>query len=159
MADETGAPQGGGSDMKKSLSGLEAAIEKINKGLPALPDSVKEWIAKALPWIIIIAAIIALPAVLAVFGLGAMFGSIAFYGGVYSGASFYITWALSLIVFIMELTAISGLMKRSKGAWNILFYAALITAVSNLISLSIASLIIGLVIQLYFLFQIRSYYK
>lgn len=149
----------GSSSPRESLNGLEAAIEKINKGLPALPANAKEWIVKALPWIIVIAAIITLPAILAIFGLGALFGSLSYYGGLYSGTSFYITWALSLVVFVMELSAVSGLIKRKKSAWNILFYAALITAVSNLISLSIVSLIIGLVIQLYFLFQIRGYYK
>ena len=146
-------------ESKASLGKFEEAIEKINKGLPALPLNAKEWIVKALPWIIVIAAIITLPAILAIFGLGALFGPLSYYSGLYSGTSFYITWALSLVVFIMELSAVSGLIKRKKSAWNILFYATLITAISNLISFSIGSLIIGLVIQLYLLFQIRSYYK
>jgi len=162
MTEETGAPTGGSNtsqDVKKSLGGLEASIEKINKGLPGLPDSAKEWIVKVLPWLILIGAIISLPAIIAIFGLGSLFGSVAYWGGLYSGTTFYITWVLMLIVFILEIAAIGPLLKRSKAGWNLIFYGALITALSNLISLSIASLIIGLVIELYILFQIRSYYK
>lgn len=146
-------------DTKASLGKLEAAIEKINKGLPALPVSAKEWIVKATPWIIVILSILLLPAILAILGFGAMFGSLSIMAGYSYGAVYYIVWALSLVTFIMELSAVKGLIARKKSAWNILFYVALINAVSSLIQVNIVSMLISTAISLYILFQIRSYYK
>ena len=146
-------------DTKASLGKLEAAIEKINKGLPALPANAKEWIVKATPWIIVILSILLLPAIFAILGLGAMFGSLSVMAGYSYGVVYYIVWALSLVTFIMEISAVKGLIARKKSAWNILFYVALINAVSSLIQVNIVSMLISTAISLYILFQIRSYYK
>lgn len=146
-------------ETKGSLFGLEDALVSVNAKLPALPKSVTEWIVKATPWIIIIISILMLPAVFAIFGLGAIFGTLSLGLGVTLGFSYYATWLLALIAFIMQLVAVKGLFARSIGAWRILFYVIIINAISALISLSIASLIISAAISLYFLFQIRSYYK
>jgi len=141
------------------LNQLEKFFDDINKKLPPLPENAKKVIVNITPWIILITSIILIPAVLAVFGLGAILGSVFVYSGVTAGTVYYITWALTLVTFIMEIVAIKGLFDRKMSAWRLVFYAALINAVSNLISLSIASFIISTAISLYLLFQIRSYYK
>lgn len=142
-----------------SVKGLEKALEDINAKLPALPESVKSFIVSAAPWLIIISAIAMIPAILLIFGLGSVFGPIAYLDGLYHGTTFYITWILSVAAFLLQVIAIKGLMDRKISAWRLVFYSALISAVSNLISLSIASFIIGTAISLYFLFQIKSHYK
>lgn len=142
-----------------SVKGLEKALEDVNAKLPALPESVKSFIVSAAPWLIIISAVIMLPAILVIFGVGSFFGSIAYLDGLSHGTTFYITWVLSVAAFLLEVIAIKGLMDRKLSAWRLVFYSALISSLSNLISLSIASFIIGTAISLYFLFQIKSYYK
>lgn len=142
------------------LAQLESAIEGVNAKLPQLPDSAKEVIAQITPWAILIIAILFIPAILAIFGFGSLFGSFSLGFGLYHfGAIYYITWAITVITFIMELSAVSGLIKRKIGAWRLLFYVALLEAVSNLINLSIVSLIISLAITLYLLFQIKKLYS
>jgi hypothetical protein len=55
--------------------------------------------------------------------------------------------------------AIPGLFKRTKSAWNLMFYASLVNILSNLFDGSLISAAIGAVISWYFLFQIRRFYK
>jgi hypothetical protein len=142
-----------------SVRGLEKALEDINAKLPALPENVKSFIVSVAPWLIIISAIAMIPAILLIFGLGNVFGPITYLNGLYHGTTFYITWFLSVTAFLLQVAAIKGLMDKKISAWRLVFYSALISAVSNLVSLSIASFIIGAAISLYFLFQIKSYYK
>ena len=141
------------------VNGLIGAIEPINEKLPALPESAKEWIVKALPWIIIIASILMLPAVFAIFGLGAMFGTLGVLAGYTVGFSYYLIWAISVVMFVMQLSAVKGLMSRRISGWNILFYVSILSVISGIVSGSLFSAIIAVVIELYLLFQIKSYYK
>lgn len=148
-------------DNKKtgSIEQLEGYLEAANKKLPALPESVKSVIASIAPWAIIIAAILTIPAIVAIFGIGSLFGSYAYLASITYGPTYYITWVLSVAAFVLEIIAIKGLMDRKLSAWRLVYYSALISALSSLISLSIASFIIGTAISLYILFQIKSCYK
>lgn len=136
--------------------------EKLNvyfgERAPKLPESVAKFIVKATPYLMIIGLIFSLPAILLSLGLGAFLTPLSFLNMRY--AFHFSFWTVfSLAVLVLRVMAIPGLFKRSKSAWNLMFYASLITALSSLLSLSLGSLIIGSAISWYFLFQIRKYYK
>jgi hypothetical protein len=69
---------------------------------------------------------------------------------------------ISLIGVIVEIgltiAALPGLFARKMSGWNMLFYAQIVGLVVSLLSLSIVSGLIGALISLYILFQVRTKY-
>ncbi len=148
-------------DWKKMLVDLEKKLNDIfGEKAPKLPDSVAKFLVKYGPYFMIVSLIIGVLSTLTTFGLLANLNPMirATYGYRY-GNSFSIYGIVSLISFGLMVIAIPGLLKRTKNAWNLIFYASLITAVSYLVTMNIGGLIIGMAINWYFLFQIRKFYK
>lgn len=148
------------------LGQLEDTLELylVKKAPFQLPANVKEIIVKLAPWFSILTIVITLPGILAVLGLSALGGAITSILGPLATAQYASSVTLSIIVLalsvILELLALPGLFGRKEGGWRMLFYATLVSLVSSL--LSFATLFNGLIsalIGLYFLFQIKSYYK
>jgi len=148
------------TDWKGMLSQLESQLELylVDKA-PAIPKEWKELMVKIAPWLTLVMAILALPAILAVLGLGAFVLPFSYMGGFRAGAGFTISWIFSLAVLALDIMAIPGLFKRSRQAWYLLYYAALLGAVQSLISFNLGGLIIGTLLSLYLLFQVKEYYK
>ncbi|OGK63153.1 hypothetical protein A2334_01725 [Candidatus Roizmanbacteria bacterium RIFOXYB2_FULL_38_10] len=133
--------------------------EYLVKKAPSLPDGVKEAIVKFGPWITLILMIMAAPIILGALGLGTILMPLGFLGGLGSGLNYSLSMIFTAVILVMELIALPGLFKRLKSAWNIMFYVTLIQAVHSLISFNLGGLIIGTLLSLYILFQIKSYYK
>lgn len=149
-----------GTDYKGYLGQLENLLnEYLVKKAPSLPAGAKEAIVKFAPWVTLIILILTLPLVLAVFGLGALLSPLSFMGGVTAGTNYILTLIFSGIQLVLEAMAIPGLFKRSKGAWNLVFYASLLGGIQNAITLNLGGLLIGTLLSLYILFQVREYYK
>lgn len=149
-----------GGDYKSYLTKLETNLDLyLVKKAPSIPAGLKETIVKFAPWATLVILILTLPLVLAVFGLGAILAPFSFLGGVTAGTSYIVTIIFSAITLVLEAMAIPGLFKRSKKAWNLLYYAALIGGVQNLVSFNVGGLLIGTLLSLYILFQVREYYK
>lgn len=150
------APQpSGNKDFSSVLSDLEALFQTyfVDKA-PVLPVGVKEFFVKIAPYLAIIGvAFGALSILRLVFG-----GSISYWGlGIYDFA-FFVSFIGMVIMVILEAMAIQGLFHRQRSGWNLLFYAVLVQAAENLLTLNAIGLIIGTVVSLYILFQIRSSY-
>lgn len=153
--------------MTTSQSDWKSAITKLEKQLglylvdkaPAIPKEWREIIVKILPWLSVVMVIIALPAILAVLGLATMFGPYGYLAGVGYGSGVNLNWIFTLVIMAIEGLAIPGLFKRSRYAWSLLFYAALLGAVQNLVFVNLGGLIIGTLLSLYILFQVKEYYK
>lgn len=125
-----------------------------------LPPNVKEWIVKYSPWITLVVLVLAIPAVLFALGIFAITApAMMAYGGYHYGPTFMLSGLFGLAVLIMEAVAIPGLMKRSLKSWHIIYYSMLVSAVGQLLGGSVIGMLIGLIIGLYFLFEIREYYK
>ncbi|MCL5409375.1 MAG: hypothetical protein M1607_00770 [Patescibacteria group bacterium] len=133
----------------------------LAKKAPALPAKVKDVIVRFAPWVIIIVIIFSIPAILGFLGLGAMFAAPVM--GTYMMAGFGSRYFIALIFLtvslILALLSLPGLMKQRKDGWNMIYYSILVDAVYSLLNLYLLSLIIGSLISLYLLFQVRSYYK
>ncbi|MFZ2299704.1 MAG: hypothetical protein WAW00_01045 [Candidatus Moraniibacteriota bacterium] len=156
--------------MKKDAHGLigqlEALLDEymVKKAPFHLPMGLKEFIAKVSPYLIIIFAVMALPLILAAIGISTAFaplGMMGAYGyGFGWGLSAIISLVVAVIVLVMEVMAIPGLFKRTRGAWRLLFYASIVSLIGSIISISgIVGGVIGAVIGWYILFQVKELYK
>lgn len=149
------------TDIKSALGQLEDMFELylVKKAPFSIPDNWKEIIVKFSPWISLILMIVALPAILAVLGLGTLFMPFSYLGGLDVGFNYTVGLIFSAVILVLEAIAIPGLFKRSLKGWRFVYYASLLGMVQNLVTLNLGGLIIGGLISMYVLFQIKSYYK
>jgi hypothetical protein len=128
----------------------------VKKAPFQLPDNVKEWLVQYGPWITIVVLVLTLPALLALLGLGAV---LVPFGAVGYGASFGLL-AIGLVVEIaLTVMALPGLFARKMSGWTLLLYARLVSIVAHLLAGAIVSALVGGLISLYVLFQVRPLYK
>ena len=149
-------------DWKKLLVDLENKIVEVSKTLPQLPDSVGEFLVKYGPYLMIVALVMGAIGLLTTFGIVASINPLirAGYGyGYRYGSHFSVYGAVQLISMVLMAMAVPGLLKRTKSAWNLMFYASLVMAISYLVTMNLGGLVIGMAINWYFLFQIRKFYK
>lgn len=140
-------------------AGLEAQLELyLVKKAPALPVGLKEFIVKFAPWLTLILMVLLLPVLLAALGLGALLLPASYLGGAGSGFFYTITLIGTGAVLVLEGLALPGLFKRLLSGWRLLFYATLINAIISLLGGNLISALVGALIGLYVLFQVKSYY-
>lgn len=144
----------------KYLTQVEEKLDLyFGKKAPAMPENIKELIVKYSPYLALVMLIFAIPALLLAFGLTTIALPFAYVSGVHTGFSFSLTALISLVALVLEVMAIPGLFKRTKKAWQYMFYASLLSILSYVLALNIGSLIISGAISFYILFQIKSFYK
>lgn len=156
----------GTKDWRKMLVDLEKKLNEIfAEKAPKLPESVCNFLVKYGPYFIIVGIVIVAFSLLVSFGLLAAvipMARMGYYGygyryGYHYGFQFWNLFSLGGMV--LQAMAIPGLLKRTKAAWNLMFYASLFSVLSSLFSNGLISAAIGAVISWYFLFQIRKFYK
>ncbi len=142
------------------LSRLETTLDEylVKKAPFTLPVNAKEFFVKVIPFLTIIFVVLAIPILLALLGLTAILSPFAMFTGIHYGTNILST-ILLIVAMIFEAMAISGLMNRKVAGWRNLYYATLITLVSNLIEFNIVGGLFSALISLYILFQVREYYK
>jgi hypothetical protein len=152
---QTSSHAQGGSFMQK----LEAWFEEyLGHKAPQLPEKWREVIVKLAPWITLILMLLAIPAILFLLGVGAALAPVAILSGAGNGVLYIVGLALTAVAIILEVMSINGLFKRSITGWRYAYWATLVSAVSAIFGGNFGSLI-GTVISLYFLFQIKKYYR
>ena len=153
------------SDTKAQVMGLvdqlEAFLDEfmLKKAPFQIPMGGKELIVKISPYLIIIFAVIAIPGLLALLGLSAVLAPVAALGGQTWGFGAILSIVVALVTLGLELMAVPGLFKRTKGAWRLVFYATIVSLVGSLIAYNIVGGLIGAVIGWYILFQVKELYK
>ncbi len=150
------------SDMKGILGQLEAILDEymVKKAPFALPAEVKEFIVKVSPYLIIIFALLALPVIFVAMGFTAIIAPFAMMGGYGWGFGAIVSLVVAVVTLVMEIMAVPGLFKRTKGSWQLVFYASIVSLIGGIISVSgIVSAIIGAIIGWYILFQVKELYK
>ena len=155
-----------GTDFKGMLGKLEVILEEylVEKAPFQLPKNVKEIIVKFAPYLAIIGVVMGIPGVLALLGAGTILAPLGLVGGMMTGRPFlgfgYIVSVVFLgVMILLEGLAIPGLFSRSKKAWTYLYWSALVGVLQNIISFNVGGLVIGGLISMYFLFQVKEYYK
>jgi hypothetical protein len=66
---------------------------------------------------------------------------------------------VTCIGLVLRAVALPGLFARKMSGWKLLFYAQLVSMLSSLIMGAWFSVIIGGLISMYVMFQVRSMYK
>lgn len=130
----------------------------VKKAPFQIPAKWRENLVKWMPWIVLLVLILAMPAILALFGLSLFIAPFAYLGGLGYGFNYSVAIIVLAATLVLEGLAIPGLFKRQKSAWRLLYYSALLNALYNLISFNIGGAILGTVISLYLLFQVRELY-
>jgi hypothetical protein len=151
------------SDLKFYLRRLEEFLDVyLVKKAPSLPTDWKELFVNFAPWLAVIIIIFSLPILLITLGLGALILPFSFLGGASRGFHYGLDYFSTLIFvgssLVLNIMALPGLFKRTKRSWYLVYYAALLSGVYNILTLSLAGFILGSVIILYILFQIKEYY-
>ena len=127
----------------------------VQKAPFQLPGQFKEFIVKFGPWITVVLLVLTLPPLLLVLGLGTAF--IPFGGIGYAAGFTYLTVVLLIQIGLM-VAALPGLFARKMSGWTLLFYSQLAGIAFSLLSGSIVGAVIGGLIGLYILFQVRTLY-
>jgi hypothetical protein len=127
----------------------------VKKAPFQLPDGAKE-IVKYGPWIAVVLLALGLPVLLAALGIGTLLMPFA---GVGYAAGFTYMTVLVLVELALDIAALPGLFARKISGWKLIFYARLIAIVSNLVTGLVVSALVGGLISLYILFQIRTMYQ
>lgn len=128
----------------------------VKKAPFQIPDNAKEWLVQYGPWITVVLMVLMLPAVLFVLGLGT---ALVPFGGIGYATGFgYL--AIGLLVELgLTAASLPGLFARKMSGWKLLFYARVVGLVASLLAGSIVSALVGGLISMYILFQVRPLYK
>lgn len=159
---DTSAPA---SDTKAQVIGLVAQLEAhldlymVQKAPFALPAEAKDLIVKISPYLVIIVAVFAIPALLAALGLSAVLAPVAALGGHVWGLGAILSLVVAIATLGLELMAVPGLFKRTKGAWRLVFYASIVSLIGSLVSFNIVGGLVGALIGWYILFQVKDRYQ
>lgn len=154
----------------QQLSGLENSLGTLFKGLPHLPKDWRHWLADNAWWLALIGAAFGCLGILGlvpvVLGISIFTGIVA---GPAAGALIIITGIVNMAVLVvsvaLEAMAITPLKARQKRGWDLLFLVSLVTftgAVLNALITGnvnhIIGLVIGTLVGLYVLFEVRMYF-
>jgi hypothetical protein len=153
------------TDFKAAVGQLEDTLELylVKKAPFSLPGNIKELIVNVAPWLTLVFLILSVPAILLAFGLGALVAPFTVFLGpgyaVSYGVSYLISMAALAVAVVLQALAVPGLFRRERKAWTFLFYASLVGVFSSVVGGNVIGGLVGGLIGLYFLFQIREYYK
>lgn len=154
----------------QQLSGLENSLGTLFKGLPHLPKDWRHWLADNAWWLALIGVAFGCLGILGlvpvVLGISIFTGIVA---GPAAGALIIITGIVNMAVLVvsvaLEAMAITPLKARQKRGWDLLFLVSLVTftgAVLNALITGnvdhIIGLVIGTLVGLYILFEVRMYF-
>ena len=151
-------------DYKAGLNQLETMLDEyLGKKAPAMPENIKETLVSFAPYLAIIGIVLAVPGILAILGISAMLGPLTtFMGASYMmsyGPAYYIGVVGLIISAVLNGLAIQGLFKRSLGAWRLMYYSSLVSFVASVLQGSFGGALIGVLIGMYILFQVKNKYK
>jgi hypothetical protein len=120
-----------------------------------IPDGGREWIVKFGPWITVVLLILTLPILLFALGLGVIFIP---FGGVGYASGFGMLTLFVIVEVGLMIAALPGLFARKMAGWQLLFYSQLVNIAYNILSGHVVSALLGGLIALYILFQVRPLY-
>lgn len=153
MADTTQPPKDTTQPPKDLIGFLDYYL--VQKAPFQIPDAGRELLVKFGPWITVVLLVLTLPLVLVLLGIGTL--GMPFLG-VHYAAGFGFTAIFVLAYFALMIFALPGLFARKRAGWNLIFYAELLMIVTSLLSGNIFGALVGGVIGLYILFQVRGLY-
>ncbi|HUX34236.1 MAG TPA: hypothetical protein VMV51_10245 [Gemmatimonadaceae bacterium] len=126
----------------------------VRKAPFQIPNTAREFIVRFAPWIAVVLLVLSLPVVLLALGLSA--AVLPYAPTSASGLGF--TMLVVIATLVLDVLALPGLFARRMGGWRLILYARLVTIVSSLLQGAVVGALLGGLISLYILFQIRPLY-
>ena len=165
-----------------SVNKLEDSLAGLYKGAPHLPENARKTLVQWVPWINLVVGLLTLWMAWGIWhwahysaAINSAINYVNSIGAAYGVAPithrFSVGIWLVLIVSLVEaallLMAFSPTKDHKKSGWDLMFYVALLNVVAGVVYVftdyggvsHLIGEIIGSAIGLYFLFEIRSYYK
>ena len=127
----------------------------VKKAPFQIPAGGREWIVKFGPWIAIVMLVLTLPAVLFVLGVGTIFMP---FGGLGYATGFGFSAILLIVQIGLLVAALPGLFARKMAGWRLIFYSQLVSIAGSIVTGAVLAALVGGLIGLYILFQIRTLY-
>lgn len=140
--------------LQKQTDDIVLSLDKVFKGVPHLPENIREVLVKIAPWLALIFGVLGVFAGIAALG----FSPLALFGGVRTGMLVFATGVLTILSSVLMLLAYPGLSKKAYKGWVYLFWAEALSAVYAVLTVSVST-VLGVVIGLYLLFEVKRYYK
>lgn len=155
------------SEGKKHVSALESSLASLFAKTPHLPHNIVEILATIAPWLALLFGVLGVLALLPMLMLipmasfsAPMMGAVAAYGWY---PMMIVGFFAGIVSTILNLLAFRPLLKRMKKGWNLLFYSTLLSVVVTLVQIVFGSSgalsIVGSLIGLWLLFEVRNVYK
>ena len=154
----------------QQLAGLEDGLNTFFKGLPHLPKEWRHWLADNVWWLVLIGVVLGAFGILGlvpvVLGISIFTGIVA---GPAAGALVIITGIVNMAVLVvsvvLEAMAVTPLKAKQKRGWDLLFLVSLIAFAGSVLNAIITGnighilgLLVGTLIGLYLLFEVRMYF-
>ena len=154
----------------QQLAGLEDGLNTFFKGLPHLPKEWRHWLADNVWWLVLIGVVLGAFGILGlvpvVLGISIFTGIVA---GPAAGALVIITGIVNMAVLVvsvvLESMAVTPLKAKQKRGWDLLFLVSLVAFAGSVLNAIITGnighilgLLVGTLIGLYLLFEVRMYF-
>lgn len=144
---------------KSGFDSLIGSLEKSYAKLPLLPVGVKDFLVMIAPWASLIGGILVVLLALPLLGLTAFLVPFMALGGAVGYSTLAVVAALFLLADgVLMLVATPSLFGRKIFGWKLFFWGEILMAIGSLVRFDLGA-IVGVAIGLYFLFQVKSYYK
>ncbi len=149
---------------------LVKPLEEMYAKAPSLPLGVKDFIVMVAPWVAVILG------VLSVFGFAVSllgFGALGVLAPLSGGTTVslaglgLVSTVLGLVSGVLMLLSFRPLQRREMRGWNLTFWVLVLGLVGSLVGnvlfyfsvFGLAMAVVWFLIELYFWFQVKSYYK
>jgi hypothetical protein len=143
-----------GTDAPKDLIGF-LEYHLVTNAPFQLPDGVRTVLAAIVPWLVLLGTVLAVPGILIMLGIGTF--AVPF--GVAYVPGLGIATIAAIAGFVLNALALPGLFGRGMAGWTWIFYGELVSIASSLLRGAVVSAVIGGLIGLYLLFQIKREYR
>jgi phosphoglycerol transferase MdoB-like AlkP superfamily enzyme len=151
---------------KKHVSALESSLATLFAKTPHLPHNIVEILVVIAPWLALLFGVLGVIALIPMLMLipmasfsAPMMGAVAAYGWY---PMMIVGFFAGIVSTILNFLAFSPLLKRMKKGWNLLFYSTLLSVVVTLVQIVFGSSgalsIIGSLVGLWLLFEVRGQY-
>lgn len=139
---------------------LEATLEKyFLRKAPALPEDLQKLIVQYGPYVLLVFLVVAAINFISLFGFKAtIFNPFNVLIGSQLGGWYQIYLVFTAVILVLEALAIPGLLNRKMSGWRYMLYAAFVALVQNIVTFSIAGIIVGSGLTFYILYQIKHHY-
>lgn len=143
---------------------LDSELEKVFENAPHLPKKVLDILVKIAPYLVLISGLFLITG-----GLRSVFGTKSFYNTFYfwksvSPVYFYVVGSLQVIAGVISVMIYQPLKDKKIDGWFALLGLTILELLMNIISVvflngGIFGLLFGLLISLYFLYEIKGNYS